>query len=277
MMKKITNQILTVTLSLALAACSVQSTKPSGQREEHAADTNGEKKESRLSSAHWSYEGDTGPEHWGKIDPANSACVNGSEQSPINIEFSQVQTKKAVEDLHINYQPALFTIMNNGHTVQANAVDEGNSVMIEGKEYELVQFHFHTPSEHQFNGQNYEMELHLVHKDMRGKIAVLGLMIKEGEENESLISLWNTLPTEKNEKDKSLNEPVHLEALLPDDRSAFAYDGSLTTPPCTEGVKWTVFEKPIEMSKQQIKAFRQIFPDNHRPVQAKNNHKIIKE
>ncbi|MBT2758473.1 carbonic anhydrase family protein [Mesobacillus foraminis] len=275
-MKKIANQILTVTLSLALAACSVQSAKPSGQREEHAADTNSEKKESLPSSAHWSYEGDTGPEHWGEIDPANSACVNGSEQSPINIEFSQVQTKKAAEDLHINYQPALFTIMNNGHTVQANAVDDGNSVMIEGKEYKLAQFHFHTPSEHQFNGQNYEMELHLVHKDMKGNIAVLGLMIREGEENESLISLWNALPTEKTDKDKSLNEPVLLEALLPDDRSAFAYDGSLTTPPCTEGVKWTVFENPIEMSKKQIHAFRQIFPDNHRPVQAKNNRKIVK-
>ncbi len=272
-MKKIVNQILTVTLSLALAACSVQS---AGQREEHAADTN-EKKESRLSSAHWSYEGDTGPEHWGEIDPANSACVNGSEQSPINIEFSQVQTKKAAEDLHINYQPALFTIMNNGHTVQANSVDGGNSVVIEGKEYKLAQFHFHTPSEHQFNGQNYEIELHLVHKDINGKIAVLGVMIKEGEENESLTSLWNVLPKEKTENDISLNEPVHLEALLPDDRSAFHYDGSLTTPPCTEGVKWTVFEKPIEMSKKQIHAFRQIFPDNHRPVHPKNNRKINKE
>jgi carbonic anhydrase len=229
-----------------------------------------------INSAHWSYEGETSPEYWGDLDPVNSACVNGNEQSPINIEFSQVENEKAAEDLQINYKPTSFSLMNNGHTVQANAASGSNSILIEGKEYKLAQFHFHTPSEHQFNGQNYEMELHLVHKDADGKIAVLGVMIQEGEENKSLAAVWDILPKEETEKDIFLNEPVDLKALLPEDRTAFHYDGSLTTPPCTEEVKWIVFEKSIEMSKEQIEAFRQIFPDDHRPVQSLKNRKVIK-
>lgn len=270
-MKKIlVYPILAMLLISVVGACSQQTAKG-----EQVTDKNTKATENE--SAHWSYEGETSPDHWGELDPAaNIACVNGSEQSPINIEFSQVETVGGEEDLQINYEPTSFSLMNNGHTVQANAVSGSNSILIEGKEYKLAQFHFHTPSEHEFNGKNYEMELHLVHKDADGRIAVLGVMIQEGEENKNLEAIWDILPSEETDKDIAINEPVDVKTLLPVDQTAFHYEGSLTTPPCTEEVKWTIFEMPIEMSKQQIEAFRKIFPENHRPVQSLNNRKVIK-
>ncbi|MED1470048.1 carbonic anhydrase [Bacillus salipaludis] len=276
-MKKIfVYPILGVMLSSVLGACAAQTAQTPELKNEQATEMKKGTEATEINSAHWSYEGETSPEHWGDLDPVNSACVNGNEQSPINIEFSQVANEKGAEDLQINYKLTSFSLMNNGHTVQANTASGRNSILIKGKEYKLAQFHFHTPSEHQFNGQNYEMELHLVHKDEDGKIAVLGVMIQEGEENKNLAAVWGILPKEETEKDIFLKEPVNLKALLPEDRTAFHYDGSLTTPPCTEEVKWTVFEMPIEMSKEQIEAFRQIFPDDHRPVQSLNNRKVIK-
>lgn len=276
-MKKIlVYPILAVMLSSVLGACTSQNAQTPKLKDEHATEKNAGPEVTKINSSHWSYEGETSPEHWGELDLANSACVNGSEQSPINIEFSQVENEKAAEDLQINYEPTSFSLMNNGHTVQANAASGSNSILIEGREYKLAQFHFHTPSEHQFNGKNYEMELHLVHKDSNGKITVLGVMIQEGEENKNLADVWGILPKEETDKDIPLNESVDLKALLPEDQTAFHYEGSLTTPPCTEEVKWTIFEMPIEMSKEQIEAFRQIFSDNHRPVQSLNNRKVIK-
>lgn len=276
-MKKIlVYPILAVMLSSVLGACTSQNAQTPKLKDEHATGKNAGTEVTKINSSHWSYEGETSPEHWGELDLANSACVNGSEQSPINIEFSQVENEKAAEDLQINYEPTSFSLMNNGHTVQANAASGSNSILIEGREYRLAQFHFHTPSEHQFNGKNYEMELHLVHKDSNGKITVLGVMIQEGEENKNLADVWGILPKEETDKDIPLNESVDLKALLPEDQTAFHYEGSLTTPPCTEEVKWTIFEMPIEMSKEQIEAFRQIFSDNHRPVQSLNNRKVIK-
>jgi len=276
-MKKIlVYPILAVMLSSVLGACTSQNAQTPKLKEEQATEKNAGTEVTKINTSHWSYEGETSPEHWGELDPANSACVNGSEQSPINIEFSQVENEQDAEDLQINYEPMLFSLMNNGHTVQANAAGGSNSILIEGKEYKLAQFHFHTPSEHQFNGKNYVMELHLVHKDSNGKIAVLGVMIQEGEENKNLAAVWDILPKEETDKDIPLNETVDLKALLPEDQTAFHYEGSLTTPPCTEEVKWTIFEMPIEMSKEQIEAFRKIFPDDHRPVQSLNNRKVIK-
>lgn len=221
----------------------------------------------------WSYDEYTGPEYWGELDPENSACVKGNEQSPINLEFSQAKVDKKIKRNQFYYEPTIFTLLNNGHTIQANTTTESNIIIVEGNAYTLVQFHFHTPSEHQFNGQHYEMELHLVHSDNNGKLAVIGLMIQEGKENKILASVWDGLPKDQTKTEKHL---IHLQALLPQNHMSFHYDGSLTTPPCTEQVEWLVFEQPIEMSKQQIQAFQQIFSDNHRPVQPLNHREIIK-
>ncbi|TWI57963.1 carbonic anhydrase [Halalkalibacter nanhaiisediminis] len=250
----------------ALAACSQQTENTTVSTE---SDNESQKEQEAHSEklAHWSYEGESGPEHWGELDPTYSTCVDGSEQSPINIEFSQVDTSESIENIEIKYEPASFSLVNNGHTVQANATELNNGIIVEGQEYQLVQFHFHTPSEHQFNGQHYDMELHLVHQDINGKLAVLGVMIQEGKENENLASVWDDLPKEETENEIPINEPINLQNLLPEDQSSFHYTGSLTTPPCTEEVKWIVFKQPIEMSKEQIQAFQEIFEENHRPVQ----------
>ncbi|HWO97578.1 MAG TPA: carbonic anhydrase family protein [Bacillus sp. (in: firmicutes)] len=278
MKKKLIYPFLTVSLSVSLGACSEQTKETTAPKEEQATNTKENKATEAFGvhTAHWSYEGEAGPEHWGELDSSYSACVNGSEQSPIDVEFSQVKTGEKLKDIQIQYKPTIFSLANNGHTIQANAATLNNSIVVEGKQFKLAQFHFHTPSEHQFNGQHYDMELHLVHKDKNGKLAVLGIMIQEGKESEKLASVWEVLPKEETEKDVSVEEPVDLQALLPSNQTSFHYNGSLTTPPCTEEVKWIVFEQPIEMSKEQIQAFQQIFPDNHRPVQLLNEREIIK-
>ncbi|WP_249306318.1 carbonic anhydrase [Lederbergia citrea] len=277
MKKYLIYPFLVVSLIFVLGACSDQ-TKETTIPEKEVTETkeNNAAKSDDTPTAQWSYEGDTGPEHWGELEPSFSACIQGNEQSPINIESSQVKTSKKLENIEIQYKPTPFSIINNGYTVLANAETPSNSIVVEGNEYKLVQFHFHTPSEHQFNGQHFDMELHLVHQDANGKLAVLGVMIEEGKENEKLASVWDVLPKDETEKDIFIKEPVDLQALLPSDQRSFHYNGSLTTPPCTEEVKWIVFEKPIEMSKEQIQAFQQIFPDNHRPVLNLNKREIIK-
>lgn len=279
MKKNLAYPFLVVSLVCLLEACSYKTKETTTQKEEEQTTGTKESEAKEAHSTHpsnWSYDGDTGPEHWGELDPANSACANGSEQSPINIEFSQVKADKKLEGIQIKYEPTTFSLVNNGHTVQANAKIESNSIVVEGIEYKLAQFHFHTPSEHQFNGQNYDMELHLVHKDANGKLAVLGVMIQERKENEKLESVWDVLPKEETEKDITVKEPIDLQALLPQDQTTFHYIGSLTTPPCTEEVKWVIFEQPIEMSKTQIQAFQEISPDNNRPVQSLKEREMIR-
>ncbi|PMC33678.1 carbonic anhydrase [Bacillus sp. UMB0899] len=268
MKKSIVYPFLAVSFIFTLVACSENTKEATNTNESKGKETHS------TQTAHWSYNGETGPEHWGELDQANSMCVNGSEQSPINIEFSQVKTDKKTGNIQIQYETTPFTLVNNGHTVQANATTDSNSLLVEGNTYKLVQLHFHTPSEHQFNGHNLDMELHLVHKDENGNIAVLGMMIQEGKENEKLAPIWDVLPKEETGEDIAVKEPIDLQGLLPQDQTSFHYNGSLTTPPCTEEVKWVIFEQPIQMSKEQIQAFQQLFPDNHRPVQSLNDREL---
>ena len=262
---------------MSLAACS--STSPDVAKNDAAKEdiAKEEKKSNEVHTAQWSYKGETGPEHWGDINPDYAVCTNGKEQSPINIETSQVIEDEKIADLVINYKPTGFSLSNNGHTIQGNPSTLDNSFVVDNKEYKLAQFHFHTPSEHQFNGQNFDMELHFVHKDANNQLAVLGLMIKEGASNPYLEKAWNVIPTEETTEDVKLTEPIDLMSLLPKDKDSFRYNGSLTTPPCSEAVKWIVLEEPIEMSKEQIDKFREIFPDNHRPVQSLNEREVKEE
>ncbi|MFS0577066.1 carbonic anhydrase family protein [Sporosarcina sp. 179-K 3D1 HS] len=281
MKKNLMYPFLILLLSFVLGACSEQTKEATISQNEEGTDTVEEVEEATESNVtptpQWSYEEETGPEHWGELDPSYSVCIKGNEQSPINIETSQVKTSEKLESLDIQYEPTDFSIVHNGHAIQANPAIQNNSIVVEGKEYKLAQFHFHTPSEHQFNGENLDMELHLVHQDGNGELAVLGIMIQEGEENEALASIWGALPKSETEEEVTIEEPVDLQALLPADQTSYFYEGSLTTPPCSEEVQWIVFENPIEMSKEQIQAYRQIFPGNQRPVQGLNEREIIKE
>ncbi|WP_158735545.1 carbonic anhydrase [Alteribacillus sp. YIM 98480] len=267
MSKKLIYPFLAASFIFPIAGCQ-ESTKETKTPNEE---------ESQYSSGEWSYKGDTGPENWGDLDPDYAACVDGSEQSPIDIEFSQVtEEDQNIESMKINYDTASFTLVNNGHTVQAKSPSKVNSLVVNENEYELSQFHFHTPSEHQFNGEKYDMELHLVHEDQNSKLAVMGVMLQEGEEHKELSEAWKNLPGSENDN-ITMDEPIDLQALLPEEQNSFHYNGSLTTPPCTEEVRWIIFEQPMEMSKEQIQGFQQIFPDNHRPVQERNDREILKK
>lgn len=229
----------------------------------------------KIEDVHWSYEGESGPEFWGELDPSFKACKNGNQQSPINIEFSKVKKSNQTMNIQLHYGPTLLSLVNNGHSIQANAESNRNKLVIEGRKYELAQFHFHSPSEHELNGQSYDMEMHLVHQDKNGNFAVLGLMIKEGKENKLLKPLWGRLPKEKTEEPIAINESVDLRVLVPSNHKLFYYKGSLTTPPCTEGVEWVVLTSPIEMSKEQIFTYKQIFPKSNRPVQPLNKREVL--
>lgn len=224
----------------------------------------------------WSYEGRTGPVHWDELDPTFSACEKGTIQSPINIETANLtKENQKAHQISINYHPTNLTVINNGHTIQAVPLQQNHKLVIDNNTYLLEQFHFHSKSEHQIDGKHYPIELHLVHKSTDGKLAVLGVMIREGKENKAVSSFWNMLPTSSNTVDIRTSKNILISDLIPDNQSSFQYIGSLTTPPCTEGVNWFVFKEPIEMSREQIDKFSKIFPANNRPIQPIQNHEII--
>ncbi|MBK5344664.1 carbonic anhydrase family protein [Pseudomonas sp. TH49] len=225
------------------------------------------------SEGHWTYNGEHGPDHWGAL--GNSLCASGTQQSPINIEINQVLLHKIISsNLALHYGKTALKLQNNGHTIQAN-VGEGEKINFQGTEYQLMQFHFHTPSEHQINHLSFPMEMHLVHQDQNGQLLVVGLMIKEGNKNIELASLWSNLPRKDSEEiTLSAEAAPDLNKLIPLESHHLYYKGSLTTPPCTEGVQWVLFEQPIEMSKSQIKKFRELFSQNHRPAQPINEREV---
>ncbi len=267
---------MAIMLGTLLQGCSAQEeTKVTPEKQTETTPTPAAQSETKEvtkheEEKHWSYSGDTSPEHWGELSPDNKVCVDGKEQSPINLTSG----KEEKNSLAFFYQPLKFTLANNGHTEQLNPVARNNYIELDGDKYTLAQFHFHTPSEHEKDSKPFDMEVHLVHKDDKGELAVVGMLIKEGKENTILSEVWKSLPTEKTEKDIELSQTIDLNALLPKDQKHFEYDGSLTTPPCSENVDWIVMDTPIEMSKEQIDKFRKLFPDNHRPVQPLNTREI---
>nr|WP_172424651.1 carbonic anhydrase family protein [Pseudomonas sp. A46] len=225
------------------------------------------------SPAHWSYRGDQGPDHWGEL--GDKLCSTGQMQSPVNIDWREVTSRSVDSDaLRVDYQVLPMEVLNNGHSIQAKPMGEtGLSYM--GRHYRLMQFHFHTPSEHQFDQREYPMEMHLVHQADDGGLLVLGVMIEQGEANDELADLWDVLPEEEGgEARLGLLMAPQLQRLLPATGHHLFYDGSLTTPPCTEGVKWVLYEQPIQLSASQIQRFRELFPDNHRPARALDGREV---
>lgn len=212
---------------------------------------------------HWTY----GEEReWGELAPAYAECKIGKTQSPIDIQTKLVQ-KANLTSIKIAYKAAPAEVVNNGHTIQVNLTDAGTATVPSG-EYQLLQFHFHTPSEEKINGKNFPLVAHLVHKNAGGKLAVIAVLFKEGKENSALTSIFATMT----EKEGKAALPVNFDAasLLPSDLGYYAFTGSLTTPPCSEGVAWQVLSTPVEISKAQIAAFHKIYKHNARPVQPLN-------
>jgi carbonic anhydrase len=218
---------------------------------------------------HWSYGGKDGPSHWGDLSHDYSACKKGKKQSPINITKAK---SGSLEAITFNYKTSKLDIVNNGHTVQAN-YDYGSSITVGTKSYNLLQFHFHGPSEHTVEGKHASMEMHLVHKSKDGALAVVGVMINEGSHNSDFDNAWNNLPAHAGDH-KDVGVVMKAVEMLPKSRKYTTYSGSLTTPPCTEEVTWLVLNEPIEMSKAQIEAFSKIIHANNRPVQPLNKRSL---
>jgi carbonic anhydrase len=210
---------------------------------------------------HWSYEGATGPANWGDLDAADKVCAIGSQQSPIAIEGS---IPAELPPLKLDWKRQADAIVNNGHTIQLN-FDDGGALKVGPDSYKLVQFHFHHPSEHLIDGKPAAMEIHFVHRNEAGKLAVIGVLVKPGKPNSAFAKIIAAAPA-------SAGEPVKApgadpRGLLPKSRGYYYYSGSLTTPPCSETVEWIVLKQPIEVAESDIAAFAKLYPMNARPVQ----------
>jgi carbonic anhydrase len=226
---------------------------------------------------HWSYEGATGAEHWGELDPAYAACSAGKEQSPIDIRNAE---KANLPTLRFEYQSGpLRYLINNGYTIRVNyhdAPDTGNFLIVGNERYQLRQFHFHHPSEEYLQGKPYEMEVHLMHQSSDGKVAGVTVFLKAGSANATVEKLWHHMPMTEGKEQEIAGVAVNPAGLLPRDTAYYMYMGSLTAPPCSEGVPWFVLKTPVEVSAEQISAFAKLYPHDVRPLQPLNG-RVVKQ
>jgi len=221
---------------------------------------------------HWAYLGQVGPKHWSELNPKFNMCSEGHQQSPINVVATKDTELKALD---LNYTAGSKSIINNGHTVQVN-INDGSVFKIDGADYKLKQFHFHVPSENNINGNAFPLEAHFVHATDDGKLAVVAVMFEEGEENPVLAKIWKRLPNLKVGEEAKCGLSVdEVKALMPENKDYYKFKGSLTTPPCSEDVKWHVYKHPLKVSKAQvIEFFTQFGFPNNRPVQPSNKRDI---
>lgn len=219
--------------------------------------------------AHWTYDGEHGPENWGKLSQEFETCAKGKEQSPIDISGA---VPASLDNVKVNYQPSPLKIKNNGHTIQVDYAP-GSFIEVDGTKYNLVQFHFHTPSEEAINGKRSAMVTHFVHKTDDGKLGVIGLLMNEGAESAAMKAVFDNMPKEKGEKSVD-GAMINAADVLPKNLTYYNFRGSLTTPPCSEGVNWMVLANPTEISPQQVSAFKSIFPMNARPIQPVNERTV---
>jgi len=263
--------ISTGVLSLLLPACggnsghqSQEQDKRSGRRIRALRPPAGD--------AHWGYEGAEGPSKWGTLSQKWTICGEGHSQSPIDIEKT---VKADLPALSAEFKPATMQIIhhehmadviNTGHSIQVNYTG-GDSLKIGDEQFKLIQYHFHSPSEHTVAGKHYALEMHLVHKSDDGKLAVAGVFIEEGRHNAAFDPILSNLPKSKSEEHHLEQMKVDVDDLLPTKSTTYRYDGSLTTPPCSEGVKWIILTTPIQLSADQIGTFRSVIDGNSRPVQ----------
>jgi len=213
--------------------------------------------------AHWGYEGHAGPAHWAEMSKEYSLCGSGKHQSPIDISKT---TSKGLAPIQFDYRGTELDIINNGHTIQVNR-GQGSSITVNGEKYELLQFHFHTPSENIVNGKAFPMEMHLVHKNAKGDLAVVGVFFQAGSDNAVLAKAWGHMPHHAGDQDHVAAVSINAADLLPAKQAYYSFTGSLTTPPCSEGVKWMVMQAPVQASQAQIEQFTHTIGANARPVQ----------
>jgi carbonic anhydrase len=221
----------------------------------------------------WSFDpaSDTGPATWAQLKPAFSLCGNGQRQSPIDIRGG---LKVDLEPIKFDYQPSGFTVIDTGRTVQAN-LGGGSAIEVNGRRFDLEEFHFHRPAEERINGRQYDMAVHMTHKDAEGRLAIVTVLLEAGKPHPVVQAVWNSLPLEKHEEQVAPG-PIDLRQLLPEDRRYYTYMGSLSMPPCTEGVLSLVLKQPVSVSVEQMALFARLYPMNARPVQPLGG-RLIKE
>jgi carbonic anhydrase len=221
---------------------------------------------------HWEYSGQSGPEYWGQIKPEFRLCETGLRQSPINIVG---KTRSGAPKLSFQYRVSPLKLINNGHTIQAN-YGGGSNLLVNGEPFELVQFHFHTPSEEWVQGRASDLVVHLVHKNKSAKLAVVAVLMDIGVAHPGLKTIWDWLPEREGPEQIIGDLKINALDLLPLDREHYwHFDGSLTTPPCSEGVKWFVLKQKVTISPEQLRKFTRLLPFNARPVQALNGRDIL--
>ena len=224
--------------------------------------------------ARWGYTGDVGPQHWAELAPENKLCAVGTRQSPIDIREGLAVD---LEPIAFDSRPGSFSVLDTGRTIQVD-VAPGSGLTVMGRRYELVELHFHRPSEERINGKQFDMVAHLMHRDAQGRLAVVAVLLERGRDDQPhpvIQTVWGNLPLEKGEA-LPAQVPLDLSQLLPADRGYFTYMGSLTTPPCSEGVLWMVMRQPVALAGQQLDVFASLYPMNARPLQA-GSGRIIKE
>jgi carbonic anhydrase len=229
---------------------------------------------------HWGYHGAAGPSSWGKLSPEFATCASGRAQSPIDIGETSSASLPALQadfrpaSLRIAHTEHVADAINNGHTIQVTYGDGADTLTLGDTRYELIQFHFHVPSEHTVKGKRWPMEMHFVHKSASGQLAVIGVLVEEGAENLAFGPILRNLPNTKGTERHYEHVKVNVDDLLPEVRTTYRYDGSLTTPPCAEGVKWLVMTSPLFVSRAQIAAFTKVLEANNRPLQPRNGRAV---
>ena len=274
-------------LRQALSAIGTPSTRPVEKRAvavhgrvRAPAPTHGEAQakehgtEAHAGEVHWTYEGENGPPAWGGLKPEFNLCAIGKRQSPIAIK-GDTTLQGPAEPIEFAYTPSTGTVVNNGHTIQVE-VQGDNSITVRNSTYKLLQFHFHTPSEEMVNTKRYAMVAHLVHKNAVGQLAVVSVLMEQGEPSSFIDKVWTYMPLDTNDRVRMPDNLVDMNEILPADKRYYQYFGSLTTPPCTEGVLWLVIKQPLRISPEQFKLFSQQFPFNARPVQPVNG-RLVRE
>ena len=252
--------------STTFPSSSPSSIIPSNSASAHASSGNHE--------AHWGYEGAISPSRWSELSPEFKTCGTGKEQSPVDINSAQ---PKNLENLEFSYHPAPAEITNNGHTQQVN-VSEGLGITVGDEKYELQQFHFHTPSEHTIDDKPAAAEVHFVHVNEEGELAVVAAFIRKGTSHQDAYQiLIDNMQKELGDSAPVGNSNLDVFSLLPQNKQFVSYEGSLTTPPCTEGVAWYVLDTPVELSQEQIDNLQTVIGENARPVQNLNDRMVEKD
>lgn len=259
----------------ALAACLVMAMLGLG-----CAQAEHEDASEHADVVHWSYEGGEGPAYWAELDPAWAVCRDGSRQSPVDLGGAVEGSGAALlrdygmGTLSIARTTHAVDFLDNGHTIQVT-YDRGSTLTHGDRVFELAQFHFHAPSEHTVDGRHYPIEMHFVHQSADGELAVIGVFIEEGEHHAAFEALLEGLPSEVGEERHLEGVDIDVDAFIPVEERYYRYDGSLTTPPCTEGVNWAVMAQPLRASAEQIAALDAAMPENNRPIQPLGSREIV--